>query len=195
MVFGFRNVQCGLPAASLGEVKALRPMSKEWGGKLAAIVTRTLFNTDQGMLPYAFKGFLLVLLPTILMVLLIQWIAPDSGEPEFDQNPAVAFFDLIFFAPIVETLLMWPLIALLRLLSKSTWVIALLSALCWSACHSSEVAAWGIAVFPLFVALSICFVEWWKNRSALRALCVTSMFHMIHNTCFFTLMMLEKAAE
>lgn len=152
---------------------------------------QTLFDTRQPPGLYVMKAALVSLVPTVVMSVLFLILFPQWLQVELPADVELAFFGIVILTPIIETLLMWPLIALISLMTKNTWVIAFNSAFAWAVFHSLSAPVWGLSIFWSFVVFSIGFVEWGK-KSKVTALWVTCAVHMLQNFVNFALMRLGE---
>jgi hypothetical protein len=116
----------------------------------------------------------------------------DLGTSLLDLQPAGASAELIaappmrwiwgmlFLSPWVETLLMWPIIRIIKEVTRNSFRIAIASALIWGCIHSSVAIAWGLAVFWPFFVFSVCFLEW-EKKSEGKAIVATALVHACQN--------------
>lgn len=97
-----------------------------------------LFNTSLAKSKYIFFALLISLPVNIIIATLLYYIFPEQPYPEFDYDLSVVFLELVIFAPIFETLLMWFVFFFLREmpLMTTTWRLAIVSGVIWAAVHS-----------------------------------------------------------
>ena len=124
-------------------------------------------------------GWLLTFPASILFAIILHWIAPGAKAPEFHISGPLAIGMLVFFSPIVETLIMGGvLLALLRFLPP-TWAVVV-SAIGWGAVHSFAVPVWGLIIWWPFLIFSALFVTW-RSRSLALAFLAPMMTHGLQN--------------
>lgn len=148
---------------------------------------RFLTDTEQPITRYVPRAALLTLVPAMLLGFLVGALIPD-GAPEFGAEGWPLFIGVVFFSPVIETLMMglvfWPIRRVTpRLLNR-----AVLSAIVWALLHSAAAPAWGLVVLWPFFVFSLCFLSWEKRGTA-RALLVTGLVHATHNLVPGILMM------
>ena len=136
------------------------------------------------------KAVPISVLPAFVLGFVIFAIFPDADEPDFGGDFWAELIGIVVFSPAIETLLMWPVLALLSRFMNNTWALALASAGLWALLHSLMVPVWGFNIFWSFVVFSICFVEW-RKKSIGAALSMTFLIHALQNLCAFALMQLE----
>jgi hypothetical protein len=140
---------------------------------------------------YVLRAWPMAMLPTLAIATVASTIAHIAGaEYLFDENQWGNLFEMsstmlllqiVVVAPIVETLLMAPLLALLlRVLPRKRYVV-LGSALVWAGLHSLSAPIWGVCIFWTFVVFSTAFVVW-RERSLWHAIGVTAAIHALNNT-------------
>jgi len=127
---------------------------------------------------YSVKIVCLALMGAVLAAMLLKAYLPDSDEPAGDA--VYLFFTIVVMAPIIETLLMWGIIAVLQRLLQDMRVIAFVSAGIWAGLHASEALVWGAIVFWPFLLFSITFLTW-QRRSTNEALIMTAATHALYN--------------
>jgi hypothetical protein len=161
-------------------------------------LVRTLFNTEQGRIRYAVKALPFAVIPAMVVSVSIGLLFDDLENPRFVDDLAVRPVFLFFFAvvigPLLETLFMWPLIALLSLVTRNVWTIAVVSGAVWGLMHSLQVTQWGFSVFGSFVVLSIAFVEW-RKKSLGSAILVPWMIHGMQNCIAVSLLLIVPPPE
>ena len=87
---------------------------------------------------------------------------------------------IVIVAPILETLLMAPLLALfVRVLPRRRYAV-LASASVWAILHSLSAPIWGVCIFWTFVVFSTAFLVW-REVSLWHALGVTVTIHALNN--------------
>lgn len=139
-----------------------------------------LRNTDQPIWSYIWQAWLIGAIPAFVISIIVGIIMPDN-MPSFDyESPAGFAVFVVFIGPFVETLLMLPILWILKLTIKKTLWVAGVSAVIWGMMHSTAALAWGFAVAWPFFVFSLCFLEW-QSKSTLTAIGVTAILHGCHN--------------
>ena len=124
-------------------------------------------------------GWLLAFPASILLAALIHWIAPDAKTPEFAISGPLAIGMLVFFSPIVETLIMGGVLLLLLRFIPPTWAV-IASAVGWGLVHSYAAPIWGLIIWWPFLIFSTLFVAW-RGRSLVLAFALPATVHGLHN--------------
>ena len=124
-------------------------------------------------------GWLLAFPASILFAALIHWIAPSAKSPEFDVSGPLAIGLLVFFSPIVETLMMGGALMILLRFMPPTWAV-IASALGWGAFHSCFAPMWGLIIWWPFLIFSTLFVTW-RSRSLALAFAIPATVHGLQN--------------
>ena len=116
---------------------------------------------------------------SIALAALSKAVAPALPAPEFPMKGPIAFFMLVVFAPLVETLIMAGLLSLLlRFLPLATAIV--LSALAWGVAHSSMALGWGLVIWWPFLIFSTLYVVW-RQRGFWVAVGVAATTHALQN--------------
>lgn len=154
---------------------------------------KPLLDTSQHPLKYIGKALLISLVPALVIstffTLVFPWLEGPSFEDDIAQYPVILFLLLVLITPLLETLMMWPLINLISLLTKNIWVVALISAVIWGILHSLQALIWGLVIFWSFFVFSISFQVWRKvSRSA--AVYITAGIHAGQNLFSFVALVL-----
>lgn len=124
-------------------------------------------------------GWLTAFLPSIALAALVSTLLPGVAQPELAISNPVMVALVVVAAPIIETLIMGAVLALLlRFLPPAAAVIV--SAAGWGVAHSLAAAAWGLVIWWPFLIFSILFVTW-RKRSIVAALAVPAAVHMLQN--------------
>jgi hypothetical protein len=138
-----------------------------------------LRNTDRPILSYVWRAWLIAFIPTMLIAPVVQSAMPDK-VPSFDGPIVITVLGVLVLSPWAETLLMIPILWILKRTTGETLWIAVASAVVWGLLHSALAPAWGFAVTWPFFVFSLCFLEW-EKKSRGNAIKVTAMVHMCHN--------------
>jgi hypothetical protein len=124
-------------------------------------------------------GWALSILGSLALAALSKAIAPALPTPEFPMKGAVAFFLLVGFAPLLETLIMAGFLSLfLRFLPPVAAI--LLSAAGWGIAHSLEAVGWGLVLWWPFLIFSTLFVVW-RQRGFWAGVGVAAATHAMQN--------------
>lgn len=124
-------------------------------------------------------GGALSLAGSILLSALVQELVPDLAKPEFPSIGLAAFLSFVLFAPVVETLIMAGVLAVLtRFVSATAAILA--SAALWGLAHSLLAPAWGLIIWWPFLIFSTLFVVW-RERGIAAGLGVAAATHALQN--------------
>lgn len=130
---------------------------------------------------YLAKVVLMSLGGAILVSLLLQGIAPQAEQPEFDtKNPYALLIGVVLFAPVVETIIMWFMISFLQRVLPDDRMIVFTVAGIWAGIHSADTLVWGVVIFWPFVLFAITFLTW-RRRSEIEGLLMATLAHALHN--------------
>ncbi|WP_057831332.1 CPBP family glutamic-type intramembrane protease [Colwellia sp. TT2012] len=151
---------------------------------------KLLSNTNQPLKLYIFKIYILALCIGLPIAFLIDYLAPNAEAPDFEIGVR-SFFSGVLLAPILETLLMIPIIALIRKVTPNILYVSIISALIWAIMHSLQVPLWGIGVFTLFFLMSMAY-QYWDNHSRGHALLVVMMIHALNNATVLAFVAIES---
>ena len=139
---------------------------------------RFLFEPGPGAPAYAVKGWLVALVPSLVIAASVS-IAGGAPQGGLAEPPPLFLLLSVVVAPLAETLLMiLPLLALRRLAGPGPAV--LLNALLWAALHSLIEPIWGLVVWWPFLILSIAMLAW-RQRGLLAAIAVVTAIHTLQN--------------
>lgn len=139
---------------------------------------------------YILKVYALALVLGLSIAFLIDYLFPNAESPVFELN-IFTFLSVVLIAPVLETLIMIPIIALVRKVTSNVLYVSIISALTWSLMHSLIVPLWGIGVFALFFLMSMAY-QYWDSHSRTRALLVVTMIHALNNASVFLIGVLEN---
>ena len=152
----------------------MKPLVEGW-----AMILNVLRDTDQKLTSYCWKAGLISFVPSVLVAAVLTPLR--GGESiEFDASPLELVFGILILSPWLETLLMWPVLAVLRRLTGTVLAAAVASAVFWACLHSLASPLWGFSVVWPFFVFSICFLEW-KRKSIGHAIAATGLTHMFQN--------------
>jgi hypothetical protein len=107
-----------------------------------------------------------------------------ENDLTFEGSIFSIVFSVIIFSPWVETLLMFPILWILKRFIRNNLAVAFTSAAIWAVLHSTIAIAWGFVIWWAFFVFSICFLEW-EKKSKKQAIVATASIHMCQN--FFPL--------
>ncbi|GAA6171854.1 hypothetical protein NBRC116592_15240 [Colwellia sp. KU-HH00111] len=128
---------------------------------------------------YAFKVSLLVLTISLPLSYLLDYIFPNAETPDFEIS-IHTFWGAVIIAPIIETILMIPIILILQKYIHNIVTLSILSAIFWGGIHSLQFTFWGIAIFPLFFFMTMAY-KYWDKISMGHAILVVMVIHAINN--------------
>ena len=147
---------------------------------------------DRGVHPvyYILRAWPVAIVPTVAIATIASVIAQLVGAEYlfdesqwgdlFEMSAGMLLLQIVVVAPILETLLMAPLLALLvRLLPRRRYAV-LLSALAWAILPSLSAPIWGICIFWTFIIFSTAFLVW-REVSFWHAVGVTAAIHALNN--------------
>ncbi len=144
-------------------------------------ILRILRNTDQPIRSYVWRAWLIVFLPTVAIGMIGAALGipgPEVPLPDKLGSFAVA---AVLIAPWAETLLMLPILWILKRFIRSTLWVAFASAVVWGMLHALNAIGHGLTATWMFLVFSLCFLEWEKKSKA-TAIGVTALVHMCQNS-------------
>lgn len=127
-------------------------------------------------------SWLLTFLPSFLLAILIAALLPDAPKPQFPFKGADLLFQVVIYAPILETLIMGALLIILQLFLRPTAAI-LVTAVTAGVAHSfapTGVAIWGLVIWWPFLIFATLFIAW-RQRSLIAAFAAPALAHALHN--------------
>ena len=125
-------------------------------------------------------GWAAAFFPSLLLSLMVRTALPQVGQPDFTIVSPYELALVIVFAPVVETLVMAAVLALLLTFLKPGHAV-LASAVGWGLAHSAIAPAWGLVIWWPFLVFSTLFVTW-RKRSLLLALAIPAAVHGLQNS-------------
>jgi hypothetical protein len=161
--------------------------------ELTGISFLSLCNTDQPMLGYVWRAWLIAFIPSWVLAAIVETSLALLGH----KGPHPAYSSLLEFlvsavivAPWLETLIMWPVLAVLMLILRKTVLVALMSGVIFGGLHvwGGPHIAQGVAATWAFLILSLCFLEW-RKKSRRRAIAVTALVHTCTNGLVFVIVL------
>lgn len=139
-----------------------------------------LRNTDQPIRSYVWRAWLVLFIPTV-PISIIATVAGIPG-PDIPSDRLGSFaVGAILIAPWAETLLMLPILWILKRFIGSTLWVAFASAVIWGMLHALNAIGHGLTAAWMFLVLSVCYLEWEKKSQA-TAIGVTTLLHMCQNS-------------
>lgn len=149
-----------------------------------------LFRQDEPPLPYILKGWLLALLPSLALAALAGSLASPSAEvPDIPVQGSTSLLLLIVVGPLLETLILLPMVlGFRRLLGPGPAV--LLGALLWAIGHSLAAPIWGLVVWWPFLLFSIAILTW-RERGLLPTVAVVTTIHGLQNATAGMLLLVQ----
>lgn len=139
---------------------------------------------------YVLRMWVFSFLPTLLIGAAAHYVMDAASIGQTDRPFASAsagfrsglyvFGLVVFFSPVVETLILAPVIGLLSLFRLSPHRVALVSALFWAIWHSTSWPPWGLFVFWPFYLMSRIYMAW-RPSGIMRACGVVMLVHAAHN--------------
>jgi len=125
-----------------------------------------LFERKDSKLLYCIKASLLALVIAVGLTFIVSLFVEVSEGPQFEATLTDAF-GLVILSPVLETLLMIPIIWIVFKLTGNMVVTAVVNALIWAVLHSLAFPMWGLFVFMSFVIFGIGYQVWrqvsWKT--------------------------------
>jgi hypothetical protein len=151
---------------------------------------KLLANTQQPIKLYIIKVTLLAVSIGLPIAYLLGFFFPDAEVPDFEVDVHL-FVTGVLFGPVIETVLMIPIIALLRKITQNIYYVSIFSAFFWGVIHSLQAPLWGVGVFTLFFLLTIAYQNW-DVRSRGHALLVVTSIHALNNAVAIAIGALES---
>jgi hypothetical protein len=140
----------------------------------------TLQNTNQRLITYLLKAVCIAVCGSTLVAVAIKVALPDIEAPSSAERPPLWFLYSVCLAPVLETLLMIPIFAFIRIAVRRPVPASFLSASLWAGFHSLQFPYSGLSVFVPFFVFSMCFVSW-DAISRKRAIITTALLHSAYN--------------
>ena len=124
-------------------------------------------------------GWLTALIPSIMLSALVGLLLPNLEQPKIAIPGIFELSLFVILAPVVETLIMAGVLALLLKFLPPTAAV-IVSAIGWGIAHSLAAPAWGFVIWWLFLVFSVLYVTW-RKHSLLAALAVPAATHALQN--------------
>ncbi len=142
---------------------------------------RILRNTDTPLWIYLPYAALLSFIPAALISIAIFHYFPYMERVAQEVGSLLGILSLSVLAPVVESIIMLPIVILLQRLTNNRWYIsAAISALLWAMFHSAFNPVWGFQVVWSFFIFSVVMITWLKCSKVV-AVAVTAWVHAIQN--------------
>lgn len=140
-----------------------------------------LFRSDEPAWRYVVKACALALGPSVALGAVSGWLLPNLARPQFpvEIGAGLLLFLLVVVSPVVETLILMPLVLVLRRVAGPGPAIVASAAL-WAGAHSLEAAGWGLVVWWPFLVMSAALLAW-RRRGLWRAFAVVVSIHALQN--------------
>ncbi len=146
-----------------------------------------LMDTKQPELMYVLKAFLTASIIALCLAAVIIYIFPNAKSSAQEFDALTTFLLLVLFGTIVETLIMIPIFAVIKLFTKHIVKMAFVSALIWAGIHSFSPSVWGVVTFSSFFIYSLAFLNW-DSISRKKAIYITFGIHALKNASAFILL-------
>ncbi len=145
-----------------------------------------LRNTDQPMLSYVWRAWLIAFIPSIVVSSMATAVFAVLGYEDRLPEMSPMFFLIVgvIIAPWVETVFMGWILGVLKLIIKNTIWVCVASAIIWGVLHGLQSIGQGLAVTWVFFVLSLSFMEWWK-KSKSKAIRAAALIHTCQNALAF----------
>lgn len=141
---------------------------------------RRLADCNQSPVRYLGLALLADLPVTVAVAFLLNWVTGTTW-PQFpaESLPRI-LLSMCVFSPLVETFGLVVIIWLVRLVTKRTAYLPLITALICAGLHSLAKPYWGLEIFWAFLIFAQCYVTW-EKKSLLQAFWLTVILHALHN--------------
>jgi membrane protease YdiL (CAAX protease family) len=125
-------------------------------------------------------GWLLTIAGSTALSFVVARVAPANTGPDLgDASGPMKLFLIAGFSPVVETLLMAGVLALLlRVLNG--WQAVIASAMLWGVAHSLASPWWGAVIWWPFLIFSTLYVTW-RPRGFWPAVALVAAVHVLQN--------------
>jgi hypothetical protein len=167
------------------------------GSRIMESVLGPLRNTDQPILSYIWRAWLIAAIPRLALLSLVIVGAIMFGfemlkEPSADPLIPVLVSGLLL-GPWGETLLMWPTLWILKSFLQRTALVALACGVIMGLIHELNDPGSILLIWAFFV-YSLCFLEW-EKKSKGKAIVVTAIVHTLENVVPAACIVIEFVAS
>lgn len=141
-----------------------------------------LFNNRISASKYVLRTGVISVVPSLIIAwtLAVVGVITEESGPEFKGPAVVLLITMIIVAPVIETLLMVPVLWVLSFITKRKVWLALMCAIVWAGLHSLAAPVWGLVVFWPWFVFSCSYLAW-RERGWWRAFFITACVHAFHN--------------
>jgi len=139
---------------------------------------------------YAIKVFLVAMAVAIPVNIFLDFLFPDSEGMVIELSLAF-FMKVVIAAPIIETLIMIPIISIISKFTNNINYVSLISAIVWGIIHSLGYPLHGIGIFYSFYLMSMAY-QYWDLHSRGHALLVVMTIHALFNGTGLVLFAIES---
>ncbi len=156
-------------------------VSSGWqGGRGPLTVLPPLLFRDRQPWLAILIGWVLTIVGSTLISYVVAYIAPNAPGPDLgDTSGPMKLFLIAGFSPVVETLIMAGILAiLLRLLNG--WQAVIASAAIWGVLHSLASPLWGAVIWWPFLIFSTLYVTW-RPHGFWKAAAIVAAVHVLQN--------------
>ncbi|USU09625.1 hypothetical protein NF700_04915 [Sphingomonadaceae bacterium OTU29MARTA1] len=125
-------------------------------------------------------GWVLTIVGSMLISYVVAYLVPNNPGPDLgDASAPVKLFLIAGFSPVVETLIMAGILAvLLRFLAG--WQAVIASAAIWGVLHSLASPLWGAVIWWPFLIFSTLYVTW-RPHGFWKAVGIVAAVHVLQN--------------
>ena len=147
---------------------------------------------DDRLLPRSLLNFILsisvslALVAGMLGVGMMLGCFPTPPESSDLEISVLGFFGAVLFSPIVETLLLSGLLAILSLMRRSVPTTAVISACIWGGLHGLVAPFWFVGTVFGFFVFSCAYLTW-RPKSFRHAFAAAALPHAMQNLVAFSL--------
>lgn len=141
-----------------------------------------LFDNGISAPRYIIRTGLISLIPSLAISFILGFlgIMNENTAPDIQGSALFLFVGMVIIGPLIETLLMSPVLKLLSFITKHKIRLAIMSAFFWAIMHSLLASAWGLGVVWPFFVFSCSYLNWCE-RAWWRAILITSGVHAFQN--------------
>ncbi|MBP58156.1 MAG: hypothetical protein CMF07_04075 [Idiomarina sp.] len=140
------------------------------------------FLKDQSIIKASCKLSIASFLSTIVFALILVFVVSDEA-PEKLGAFNVPFITIVLM-PLIETMIMFVIVLLIRSLTTNPTIQIFVCALTLSALHFSSAPGHAFMVFIPFILLSLPLVHFWESH-CLRGFSIAFLSHSLSNTFAF----------